>query len=69
MVDIEKQIAYWKTSAEEDWAAARRLLAGGMTRHGLFFAHLSLEKLLKGLVCRRTRNSPRASITWCAWRV
>jgi HEPN domain-containing protein len=58
MVDIEKQIAHWKTSGEEDWAAAQRLLEGGMIRHGLYFSHLALEKLLKGLVCRQTRDLP-----------
>jgi HEPN domain-containing protein len=30
------------------------------TRHGLFFAHLALEKLLKAHVCRSTRDlAPR----------
>jgi len=58
MIDIDKQIGYWKGSGEEDWEAARRLLEGGMVRHGLFFAHLALEKLLKGLVCRQTREIP-----------
>jgi len=32
----------------------------GRTRHGLFFAHLSLEKLLKALVCQATQDlAPR----------
>ena len=39
---------------------ARELVDGGRTRHGLFFAHLALEKLLKAHVCRQTRDlAPR----------
>ncbi len=30
----------------------------GKSRHGLFFAHLALEKILKALVCRRTHDAP-----------
>jgi len=60
MVDIKKQISYWKESAEEDWAVAQQLLESGRTRHGLFFAHLALEKMLKALVCKNTGDlAPR----------
>lgn len=44
----------------EDWEAAQELLSNRRVRHGLFFAHLSLEKLLKALVCRHTQDlAPR----------
>jgi HEPN domain-containing protein len=56
MMDIGKQVAYWKQSAEEDWAVARQLVKSRRIRHGLFFAHLSLEKLLKALVCRHCQD-------------
>ena len=60
MVDIEKQIAYWHNSAVEDWSVAGELINSGRTRHGLFFAHLALEKLLKAHVCRTTHDlAPR----------
>jgi len=55
MFDVEKQIAYWRGGAEEDMAVARELIAGKRVRHGLFFAHLALEKALKAIVCRVTR--------------
>jgi len=58
VIHVDKQIAYWRRSAEEDWAVAQELLAGGRTRHGLFFAHLALEKLLKAHVSRHTRDLP-----------
>jgi HEPN domain-containing protein len=60
MFDIQKQIEYWKLSAREDWEVARNLVHDNKTRHGLFFAHLAIEKALKAHVCRSTRTlSPR----------
>jgi HEPN domain-containing protein len=60
MIDIEKQVAYWRDGAREDWAVAQELVDGGRIRHGLFFAHLALEKALKAHVCRQTRDlAPR----------
>lgn len=60
MVDISKQITYWREGAEEDWQVAAQLVENGKTRHGLFFAHLALEKTLKAHVCRHTREiAPR----------
>jgi HEPN domain-containing protein len=56
MLDISKQVAHWRQLAEEDWAVAVDLVGDGRTRHGLFFAHLALEKLLKALVCRHTQE-------------
>lgn len=60
MIDIEKQITYWSTGAEEDWAVAKNLIADESIRHALFFAHLTLEKILKAYVCHYTKNlAPR----------
>lgn len=60
MLDIQKQIDYWHQSAVEDWQVAQDLLNQRKVRHGLFFAHLSLEKLLKAIVCRHTQDlAPR----------
>ena len=58
MIDVEKQVAYWRTGAAEDWQVAVELVNLGRTRHGLFFAHLALEKILKAHVCRTTRDVP-----------
>jgi HEPN domain-containing protein len=54
VVDIGKQIAYWRAGADEDWSVGRDLVSRGRIRHGLFFAHLALEKTLKAHVCRAT---------------
>ena len=52
MFDIQKQIDYWLNGSQEDWEVAGELVEHGRTRHGLFFAHLALEKILKAHVCR-----------------
>jgi HEPN domain-containing protein len=54
MVNIEKQIDYWRAGAAEEMDLSTDLFASGRTRHGLFFLHLSLEKILKAHVCRKT---------------
>jgi len=60
MMDISRQIQYWRSGASEDWDVAVELINSGRTRHGLFFAHLALEKLLKAHVCRTTGDlAPR----------
>jgi len=60
MVDIAKQIAFWQESAKEDWDVGRQLVDNGRTRHGLFFAHLSLEKILKAIICKKSQDiAPR----------
>ncbi len=60
MVDILKQIAIWKAGAGEDIEVARELIANRRIRHALFFAHLSLEKMLKAHVCKHTEDlAPR----------
>jgi HEPN domain-containing protein len=58
MVNIEKQVGYWRDSANEDWTVAGELVRGGRTRHGLFFAHLALEKTLKAIIARRAQDIP-----------
>lgn len=60
MVDIAKQIGFWRDSAKDDWDVARQLVDNGHTRHGLFFAHLALEKILKAIVCKQSQDlAPR----------
>jgi HEPN domain-containing protein len=60
MIDIQKQVIYWRDSSIEDWQVASELIKSGHIRHGLFFLQLALEKLLKAHVCNRTRDlAPR----------
>ena len=57
-MDVQKQVEFWKASAEEDFAAAESLLEKGHLRHCLFFAHLAVEKMLKAHVTRQTNDIP-----------
>lgn len=60
MIDIEKQVDYWRKGAEEDWEVGKELMQSGRIRHGLFFVHLALEKILKAHFCRNRRDiAPR----------
>lgn len=84
-LDVQKQVDHWQTGAKEDWEVAVDLINLGHTRHGLFFAHLALEKMLKALVCCATRDiaprlhtllrlAERADLVlseeqWSSWRV
>lgn len=56
MLNMEKQIAYWHEGAKEDLAVAKELIELSRSRHGLFFAHLALEKAIKAHVCRHTQD-------------
>ena len=61
MIDIAKQVAFWRDGAQEDLSVAEELLERGRVRHGLFFLHLALEKILKAHVCHQTRDlAPRS---------
>ncbi len=49
MNDKEKQIAYWVRTAIDDLESIIYLFEGKKYVQALFFAHLSLEKILKAL--------------------
>ena len=53
-MDFDKHIDFWQDSADEDWKAAEDLLKTGNFRHALFFAHLTMEKLLKAKLVKKT---------------
>jgi len=57
-MDVREQIDYWRTSSDEDFAAAESLLEKGHFRHCLFFAHLAIEKILKAHVTKQTKDIP-----------
>lgn len=58
MDKIESQINYWQLSAERDRKTALGLFKLKHYDACLFFYHLALEKKLKGLVAKRTRQAP-----------
>lgn len=61
MLDIEKQIDYWKLSAFDDLETAKILIDKNRLLHGLFFCHLVIEKIIKAHVVKQTKNiAPRS---------
>jgi HEPN domain-containing protein len=56
MINIQKQIDYWRNGATEELECAANLFEDGRIRHGLFFLHLAIEKILKAHVCRKTQD-------------
>jgi HEPN domain-containing protein len=54
MKNVKDQIDYWKKSAGRNWKSAQGLLKLKHYDACLFFCHLALEKVLKGLIVQRT---------------
>lgn len=58
MSQLEKIVKQWISGANKDLEVAESLLKSGHHPQCLFFCHLSLEKLLKALVIKETKNHP-----------
>ena len=56
-MNTKKIIQYWKKSAEKDFDVAKTLLKLNRYDYCLFFCHLTIEKLLKGLVVKQIKKS------------
>jgi HEPN domain-containing protein len=57
-MDRAAQAEHWRQGAEEDLEVAIDLISRGRARHGLFFAHLALEKVLKAHFCMTVGDIP-----------
>ena len=57
-MDIQQQIEYWRQTSEDDLEAAEALFNYRKFRQALFFAHLSMEKILKSYVVKNTQAVP-----------
>lgn len=51
-------VAFWRESAKEDLTVAGELFQMKRFHYCLFFCHLAIEKLLKGLVYKKTNDPP-----------
>lgn len=54
--DIQKQIEYWKSTALSDIETAEILIDKEKFLHGLFFCHLTIEKILKAHYVKSTKK-------------
>ena len=57
-LDVAKQVAYWRSGADEALGAAELLIVSGRYNFGLFFLHLAVEKMLKAIVAKETGDVP-----------
>jgi len=58
MINVAKQIDYWHNSAENDIETAAILITSNKFIEGMFFCHLSIEKIIKALIVKKTENIP-----------
>ena len=54
--DIKKVVKYWQTTAKHDYETMTCLFKGKRYSDSLFFGHIVLEKILKGLVVEETKK-------------
>lgn len=57
-MNAEDIVVHWRRGSKEDMEAAAVLMERGKYRHGMFFAHLALEKALKAHAARHTGTHP-----------
>ena len=57
-IDISKIVSYWIEVSKHDMDIAQSLFRTGKYDYCLFLCHLSLEKILKALVAKRTKAHP-----------
>lgn len=53
----EEKVQYWLTSSGNDWRVAGHLFEKGDYPYALFFAHLTVEKLLKAIFVSKLDES------------
>jgi len=57
-MEKDTRVQYWLQSAEDDWKVAGHLFEKGDYPYSLFFAHLTIEKLLKAIYADRLNSTP-----------
>lgn len=55
-IDVKKIVEYWEKTAELDYKTMLFLFKGKRYANALFFGHIILEKILKGLVVQKTKK-------------
>ncbi len=51
---------YWQNSSDEDYNVMNVLYSNKKNSYSLFFGHLVIEKLLKGLYAKNNKENPYA---------
>jgi HEPN domain-containing protein len=56
MKSYNQIIGYWAESAEYDYVTMKSLFKSGRYASSLFFGHIVLEKVFKGLIVKKTKE-------------
>ncbi|MBU1055676.1 MAG: HEPN domain-containing protein [Proteobacteria bacterium] len=54
----QKIIKYWSAASKQDFETAEILFENMRYHHALFFCHLSIEKILKAIIVKKTQEAP-----------
>lgn len=54
--DVQKVVEHWREGSTSDIRSAKLLLAGKQLLQSLFFCHLAIEKSLKALIVKETKD-------------
>jgi HEPN domain-containing protein len=58
-INVDRIITYWLKSSHHDFLTMNGLFRIKRYSDSLFFAHIVIEKVLKGLVVKNTKEQPR----------
>lgn len=58
MDQAQKIIEYWSSASKQDFETAEILFENKRYHHVLFFCHLSIEKILKAVIIKKTQGAP-----------
>jgi len=67
-INVEKNIKHWHKGVSGSLKSANILLENGRQAEALFFAHLALEKALKALVVKSTKDIRLIRMICLIWR-
>ena len=56
--DVTSLLQHWLEGADYDWEVAQALFKSKKYPYSLFLCHLSLEKILKALITKKTKDHP-----------
>jgi HEPN domain-containing protein len=57
-IDVEKHVVYWREEALDTWKDVLHSIKGARVQNALFSTHLTVEKILKAHVVKKTKKFP-----------
>ena len=57
-IDVERHVNYWREEALDSWKDVQHNIKGARIQIALFSTHLTVEKILKAYVVKKTKKFP-----------